>query len=90
MTIGNGGGIGAGAVQDNTTEGFIPVKLSGAFENSALQDDDPNEVESLKTFRVPSSTLRFGTQIFAKDFGDFFAYTNLAFPDQTNKKSMKG
>ena len=72
---------GGGGTTDNTTEGFIPVKQSGAFNNSAVSEDAIN-INVTKPIIAPSITVDPGTADIGsqslKAAGENFTTTNKA------------
>ena len=63
-------GIGAaGGTPDNTSEGKIPVKKGGAFEDSAIQET-AEDIESGKNIVAPTASIKFADALILKSNSD--------------------
>jgi len=62
-------GAAAGGTPDNTSEGKIPVKKGGAFEDSAIQET-AEDIESGKNIVAPTASIKFADALILKSNSD--------------------
>jgi len=63
------GGAAGGGTPDNTSEGQIPVKRGGAFEDSAIRETE-GDIESDKNLVAPTASIKFADALILKSNSD--------------------